>query len=116
MPILLFALFGKVLMASGLRAALTEALKNAEVLVTGVFAASGWLLSSYLDNVNKRFDKVDNNVNKRFENMDNNVNKRFENMDKRFEITDKRFEITDNNVNKQIQGLTDLLMPRRAAK
>ena len=83
MPILVFALFGKVLMASSVRVALTEALKNADVFVTGMFGASGWLLSSYLDKVDKRFDDVD-----------------------------KRFD----DVKTQFQTLTDLLMPRRAAK
>ena len=29
------------------------------VLVTGGFAVAGWLLSSFLDSVEKRFDQVD---------------------------------------------------------
>ena len=67
MPVLVFAGFGWLLTQSSLSVALATALKQADVLVTGAFAAAGWLLSSYLGHVEKRFD----GVNKRF----NGVNK-----------------------------------------
>ena len=63
-PVVVFALFGYILMASGLRHALAEALKSADVLVTGGFAVAGWLLSAFLDSVEKRFDKVDKQFDK----------------------------------------------------
>ena len=63
MPVIVFAFFAKVLLASSSRMAPAEAPKNADVLVTGAFAASGWLLSTYLDNVNKRFDALSAQLN-----------------------------------------------------
>ena len=59
MPVLVFAGFGRLLMQSSLSVALAAALKQSDVFVTGAFAAAGWLLSSYLGHVEKRFDGVD---------------------------------------------------------
>ena len=59
MPVRVFAGFGWLLAQSSLRVALAAAVKQADALVTGVFAAAGWLLSSYLGRVEKRFDGVD---------------------------------------------------------
>ena len=58
LPLLAFALFGAVLVRSDVSQVLAAALNNAEVLVTGVFAAGGWILSSYLSHVEKRFDDL----------------------------------------------------------
>ena len=51
MPVLVFAGFGWLLAQSSLSVALAAALKQADALVTGVFAAAGWLLSSHLGHV-----------------------------------------------------------------
>ena len=69
-PIVVLVLFSYVLMASGVRHALAEALKKADVLVTGAFAVAGWLLSSFLDSVDKRFDRVDEKMDKQFAKVD----------------------------------------------
>jgi hypothetical protein len=106
MPILVFTLFGAFLMASSVRVALAEALKHADVLVTGFLAVSGWGLSSYLDNVDKRFDDAAALTNKRFDDADALTNKRFDDADA---LTNKRFD----DVNTQLKTLTELLMPRR---
>ena len=92
MPVLVFAGFGRLLMQSSLSVALATAMKQTDVLVTGAFAAAGWLLSSYLGHVDKRFDSV---------------NERFDNVNKRF---DKRF----NSVNKQLKELKELLTQRNS--
>ena len=63
-------------MQSDLRAPLAEALKSADVLVTGVFAIAGWLLVKYLDAVNARFDAVDtrfNTVDARLDGIENTL-------------------------------------------
>ena len=74
MPVLVFAVFGLLLAQSSLSVALAAALKQADALVTGVFAAAGWLLSSYLGHVEKRFDNAAELANKRFD----ETNKRFD--------------------------------------
>ena len=79
--------------------ALATALKQADVLVTGAFAAAGWLLSSYLGHVDKRFDDAAKLSNERF----NGVNKRFNGVNKRF-----------NGVNKQLKELKELLTQRNS--
>jgi hypothetical protein len=92
MPVLVFAVFGWLLAQSSLSVALAAALKQADALVTGVFAAAGWLLSSYLGHVEKRFDNA------------------AELSNKRFDETNKRFD----GVNKQLTELTELLTQRRS--
>ena len=92
MPVLVFAGFGWLLTQSSLSVALATALKQADVLVTGAFAAAGWLLSSYLGHVDKRFDDAAKLSNQRF----NGVNKRF------------------NGVNKQLKELKELLTQRNS--
>ena len=78
------------------------------VLVTGGFAMAGWLLSSFLDSVEKRFDKVDERLDKQFEMVDRRLDKQFEMVDKQFEKVDKQFEKVDRRLDK----LTELLTPR----
>jgi activator of 2-hydroxyglutaryl-CoA dehydratase len=103
MPVLVFAGFGWLLMQSSLSVALATAMKQADVLVTGAFAAAGWLLSSYLGHVDKRFDDAAKLSNERF----NDVNKRFDNAAK---LSNKRF----NGVNKQLKELKELLTQRNS--
>jgi len=88
MLVLVFAGVGWLLTRSSLSVALAAAWKQADVLVTGAFAAAGWLLGSYLGRVEKRFD---------------DMNKRFNGMNKRF-----------NGVNKQLKELKKLLTQRNS--
>ena len=106
MPVLVLAGFGWLLMQSSLRVALETAVKQADVLVTGAFAAAGWLLSSYLGHVDKRFD----DVNERFDNAAKLSNERFNGVNKRFNGVNKRF----NGVNKQLKELKELLTQRNS--
>lgn len=86
-----FACFGVVFTSSRMNFALDAALKRSNSLVVAVFGVAGWLLTTYLDNVNKRFDRSD----ARMEGMENRVNARME------------------GVEKQLKTLTDLLTARR---
>jgi amino acid permease len=61
--IIVFGLFGLLLVQSSLRAPLVATLKNADVLVTGVFGVGGWLFVQFLNNVNERFNSVDERFN-----------------------------------------------------
>jgi hypothetical protein len=97
MPVFALALFGWVLTQSSLSVSLGLALKQADALVTGVLAAAGWALSSYLSHVDKRFDDAAALSNKRAALAN-----------KRFHETNKRFD----DVNKQLTELTNLLLQR----
>jgi hypothetical protein len=108
MPIFALALFGWVLTQSSLSVSLGMALKQADALVTGVLAAAGWALSSYLGRVDKRFDDAAALSNKRFDDAAALSNKRAALANKRFHETNKRFD----DVNKQLKELTDLLLQR----
>ena len=77
-PVLVLAGFGWLLTHSSLSVALATAMKQADVLVTGAFAAAGWLLSSYLGRVEKRFDDAAELSAKRFD----ETNTRFDDVDK----------------------------------
>ena len=71
------------------------------VLVTGGFAVAGWLLSSFLDSVERRFDKVD----ELFKKSDERVDELFKKSDER---VDEHFE----KVERQLEKLTELLTKR----
>ena len=59
---LVFGFFGFVLLQSSLRVPLADALGSADTLVTAVFGLGGWMFVKYLDNVNKRFNRVDSTL------------------------------------------------------
>ena len=82
------------------------------VLVTGGFAVAGWLLSSFLDSVERRFDKVDELFKKSDERVDELFKKSDERVDELFKKSDERVDEHFEKVERQLEKLTELLTKR----
>ena len=67
-----------------------------------------WVVKSYSDRMERRFDRQDARLDKRFDQQDARFDKRFDQQDARFDGQDKRFERQDKRFEGQERRLERL--------